>query len=133
VETAPNTYDMALLLLIMNGPDRSGRVQVHRWEGDRSSSDSGDLPAIYRVTPTGCPEGRWHDDRHGGRGRGDGAAGAARQGLISPHDLVTMLDRAATKRATIVSAPAGRRETSLLHAWAGRPGQDRRITIVEIR
>jgi hypothetical protein len=34
---------------------------------------------------------------------------------------------------TIISAPAGRRKTSLLHAWAHWPGQHRQITIVEIR
>jgi len=28
---------MAFLLPVMNGPDRSGRVQVHRREGERSS------------------------------------------------------------------------------------------------
>src|SRR5258705_448746 len=56
-ETAPKTDDMAFLLPVMNGPDRSGRVQVHRREGERSSSDSGDLPAIYRVTPDRMPGG----------------------------------------------------------------------------
>jgi len=43
------------------------------------------------------------------------------------------LDRAVAKRLTIISAPADSGKTSLLHAWADWPGQDRRITIVEIR
>jgi len=34
---------------------------------------------------------------------------------------------------TIILAPAGSGKTSLLRAWTDRPGQDRRITIVEIR
>jgi hypothetical protein len=37
------------------------------------------------------------------------------------------------KRVTISSAPADSGRTSLLHTWADWPGQDRRITIVEIR
>src|SRR5262249_26947207 len=45
-ETPAKTDDMAFLLPVMNGPGRSGRVQVHRREGERSSPDSGDLPAI---------------------------------------------------------------------------------------
>jgi LuxR family transcriptional regulator, maltose regulon positive regulatory protein len=44
------------------------------------------------------------------------AAGAARQELIHRHDLVATLDRAAGKRVTIISAPAGSGKTSLLRA-----------------
>ena len=47
--------------------------------------------------------------------------------------MVATLDCAVGKRVTIISAPAGSGQTSLLHAWADWPGQDRRITIVEIR
>ena len=62
------------------------------------------------------------------------AAGrAARQGLIGRHDLIAALDRAAGKRVTIISAPAGSGKTSLLRAWADRPGQDRRIALVSVR
>ncbi len=59
--------------------------------------------------------------------------GASRPGLIGRHDLVAALDRAAAKRVTIISAPAGSGKTSLLRAWAGRPGQDRRIALVSVR
>ena len=55
------------------------------------------------------------------------------QGLIDRHDLVATLDRAARKRVTIISAPAGSGKTSLLHAWAGRPGQDHRIALMPVR
>jgi hypothetical protein len=34
---------------------------------------------------------------------------------------------------TIISAPAGSRKTSLLHAWAGRPRQDHRIALMSVR
>jgi LuxR family transcriptional regulator, maltose regulon positive regulatory protein len=54
-------------------------------------------------------------------------------GLISRHDLVATLDRAVGRRVTIISAPASSGKTSLLHAWADWPGQDRRITITRIR
>jgi LuxR family maltose regulon positive regulatory protein len=64
---------------------------------------------------------------------GGSPAGAARSGLIDRHDLVATLDRAAGKRVTIISAPAGSGKTSLLHAWADRPGQDRRIAFMSVR
>src|SRR2546421_202366 len=80
---------------------RSGPVQVHRQEGERSSPDSGDLAGI---------DGGYADRVPGRDGaitdmsavRGD-AADAARSGLIDRHDLVATLDRAAGKRVTIVS------------------------------
>jgi LuxR family maltose regulon positive regulatory protein len=62
-------------------------------------------------------------------GRG---VGAVRSGLIDRHDLVAALDQAADKRVTIISAPAGSGKTSLLHAWADRPGQDRRVAFVSV-
>jgi LuxR family maltose regulon positive regulatory protein len=61
------------------------------------------------------------------------AAGAVRQALVGRPDLVATLDRAARKRVTIISAPAGSGKTSLLHAWAGRPGQDRRIAFMSVQ
>jgi hypothetical protein len=41
------------LLPVMNGPGRSGHVQVHHREGERSSPDSGDLAAIIDGQPPG--------------------------------------------------------------------------------
>jgi LuxR family maltose regulon positive regulatory protein len=52
--------------------------------------------------------------------------------LIDRGDLLTALDRAAAKEVTIVSAPAGSGKTSLLRAWAGRPGQPRRLAVVQV-
>jgi LuxR family transcriptional regulator, maltose regulon positive regulatory protein len=58
--------------------------------------------------------------------------GAARQGPIGRHDLVATLDRAVGREVTIISAPAGSGKTSLLHVWADRPGQDRRVTFTPV-
>ena len=53
--------------------------------------------------------------------------------LIDRGDLVAALDRAATGKVTIISAPAGSGKTSLLRAWAGRPGQARRLALVQVQ
>jgi len=57
----------------------------------------------------------------------------AAPGLIDRGDLVAALDRAATRKVTIISAPAGSGKTSLLRAWAGRPGQPRQFAFVQVQ
>jgi LuxR family maltose regulon positive regulatory protein len=65
---------------------------------------------------------------------GSGSApGQGQPGLIDRGDLVAALDRAAGKQVTIISAPAGSGKTSLLRAWAARPGQGRRIAFMSVR
>ncbi len=44
-----------------------------------------------------------------------------------------MLDRAAAKKVTVIAAPAGSGKTSLLRAWAQRPGQPNRLAVVQLR
>ena len=61
------------------------------------------------------------------------APGGAEPGLIRRHSLVAALDRAARKRVTIISAPAGTGKTSLLRAWANRPRQAGRIAFMTVR
>ncbi|MFC9842342.1 LuxR C-terminal-related transcriptional regulator [Streptomyces sp. NPDC060223] len=61
------------------------------------------------------------------------APGRSRPGLIDRRDLIAALDRAAEKRVTMISAPAGSGKTSLLRAWADRPRQDRRIAFLSVR
>ena len=61
------------------------------------------------------------------------APGRAEPGLIHRHDLLAALNRAAQKRVTIISAPAGTGKTSLLRAWADQPGQDCRIAFMTVR
>jgi LuxR family maltose regulon positive regulatory protein len=53
--------------------------------------------------------------------------------LIDRGDLVAALDRAAVGKVTVISAPAGSGKTSLLRAWAGRPGQPRRLAVVQVQ
>ena len=53
--------------------------------------------------------------------------------LIDRGDLLAALDRAAARKVTIISAPAGSGKTSLLRAWAGRPGQRHRLAVVQVR
>ena len=59
--------------------------------------------------------------------------GTPRPGLIDRRDLIAALDRAAEKKVTIISAPAGSGKTSALRAWAERAGQRRRIAFVSVR
>jgi LuxR family transcriptional regulator, maltose regulon positive regulatory protein len=63
----------------------------------------------------------------------DRLAGQREPGLIHRRDLMAALNRAAEKRVTIISAPAGTGKTSLLRAWAGHPGQDGRIAFTTVR
>jgi LuxR family maltose regulon positive regulatory protein len=53
--------------------------------------------------------------------------------LIERGDLLAALDRAAAGKVTIISAPAGSGKTSLLRAWADRPGQPRRLAAVQVQ
>jgi len=54
-------------------------------------------------------------------------------GLIDRGDLFAVLDDAVARKVTIVSAPAGSGKTSLLRAWADRPGQPRRLAVVQVQ
>src|ERR1700761_8994620 len=53
--------------------------------------------------------------------------------MVGRDRLVTGLDRAVARRVTIISAPAGSGKTSLLRAWANRPGQAHRTAFVPVR
>jgi LuxR family maltose regulon positive regulatory protein len=53
--------------------------------------------------------------------------------LIDRVDLLAALDRAAAKKVTIISAPAGSGKTSLLRAWADRPGQRHRLAVMQVQ
>jgi LuxR family maltose regulon positive regulatory protein len=53
--------------------------------------------------------------------------------LIDRGDLVAALDRAATRKVTIISALAGSGKTSLLRTWADRPGQPRQLAVLQVQ
>ena len=59
----------------------------------------------------------------------DGSVG---RGLLDRDDLLQLLDRAVTKRITVVSAPPGSGKTSLLRAWADRSTNPRRVPFVSV-
>ncbi|HTD78357.1 MAG TPA: hypothetical protein VK898_12020, partial [Chloroflexota bacterium] len=47
--------------------------------------------------------------------------------LVDRDALLAALDRAVTHKVTVISAPAGSGKSSLLTAWADRPGQTHRV------
>ncbi len=53
--------------------------------------------------------------------------------LIDRGDLLAVLDRAAAEKVTIISAPAGSGKTSLLRAWADRPGRRHRLAVLQVQ
>ena len=53
--------------------------------------------------------------------------------LIDRGDLLAALDRAAARKVTIISAPAGSGKTSLLRAWAGRQGERHRLAVLQVQ
>jgi LuxR family maltose regulon positive regulatory protein len=53
--------------------------------------------------------------------------------LIDRDDLFAALDRAAERKVTIISAPAGSGKTSLVRAWADRPGQPHRLAVMQVQ
>jgi LuxR family transcriptional regulator, maltose regulon positive regulatory protein len=57
---------------------------------------------------------------------------SAARGLLDREDLLLMLDRAVTKRVTVISAPPGSGKTSLLRAWADRSSNLRRVAFVSV-
>jgi LuxR family transcriptional regulator, maltose regulon positive regulatory protein len=53
--------------------------------------------------------------------------------LIDRSDLLAALDRAAARKVTIISAPAGSGKTSVLRAWADSQGDRRRLAVLQVQ
>ncbi len=53
-------------------------------------------------------------------------------GLLDREHVLRKLDRAVTRRATVISAPAGSGKTSLLRAWADRSTTAARVAFVSV-
>jgi LuxR family transcriptional regulator, maltose regulon positive regulatory protein len=58
--------------------------------------------------------------------------GSSASGLLEREDLLQTLDRAVTKRITVISAPPGSGKTSLLRAWADRLTNVRRVAFASV-
>src|SRR5256885_7136892 len=58
--------------------------------------------------------------------------GTGTQRLLDRKDLLQLLDRAVTKRLTVISAPPGSGKTSLLRAWADHARKPRRVAFVSV-
>src|SRR5712671_4922088 len=54
------------------------------------------------------------------------------RGLLDREELLRRLDRAVTKRVTIISAPPGSGKTSLLRAWTDRSSKLRSVAFVSV-
>src|SRR5205807_5000193 len=53
--------------------------------------------------------------------------------LVDRGQLVDALDKAVTRKVTLISAPAGSGKTSLLRAWADRPFHTHQVAFVSVR
>jgi LuxR family transcriptional regulator, maltose regulon positive regulatory protein len=53
-------------------------------------------------------------------------------GLLRRDELLQTLERAVTKRVTVISAPPGSGKTSLLRAWVDRPANPHRVAFVSV-
>src|SRR5580698_5867535 len=86
-------------------------------------------PDRVRDAATMPPAGAGEERRP--RPDGDGAGAAP---LIARDHLVARLDHAVEAgKVTVISAPAGSGKTSLLRAWANRPGQPHHLAVMQVQ
>jgi len=90
-------------------------------------------PLTVRTLPCYREDRVAGDRASGGSPRRTSEDGSGNSRLIGRGDLLAALDRAAAKKVTIISAPAGSGKTSLLSAWADRPGQPYRLAVMQVQ
>src|SRR3981189_3680417 len=61
-----------------------------------------------------------------------GEVSVVTRGLLDRENLLECLDRAVTRRVTIISAPPGSVQPSLLRAWTERSSKLRRVAFVSV-
>jgi LuxR family transcriptional regulator, maltose regulon positive regulatory protein len=101
--------------------------------------DAVELSGVPELVVEGLPNGDTRPfsgwampDRHDERVNERVAADSVARGLLEREDLLQMLDRAVTKRVTLISAPAGSGKTSLLRAWTARSRNSSRVAFVPV-
>ena len=95
---------------------------------------TGGYGRAIRVRPTGAPSmTSLATTQRGERPAQPTSTGVSRAaGLLRRDDLLATLDRAATRKVTVISAPPGSGKTSLLRAWSDRSSKDRRVAFVSV-
>ena len=94
----------------------------------RPSTYAGLAPRGTALGP--CRRGQGVRRRHQGR---PVKVAPATPRLVDRGELLAALDRAAAGKVTIISAPAGSGKTSLLRAWANRPGQPHGLAVLQVQ
>src|SRR6202035_2138001 len=117
-ESSPDPGDS--LGLIMPGMRRRGsHVKIHACGAGQKADRECSVMSSTMTRPLG-----WLEQRP--------PSGSSASDLLEREELLQLLDRAISKRITVVSAPPGSGKTSLLRAWADRSTGIRRVAFTSV-